>query len=132
MLHTSLHRWLRLENAAELAVFVAAYARWGGSWWLFALCFLLPDLAMIGYLRGPRFGAACYNAAHSYAAPAVLVLLSFAHQPHTLPAGLIWACHIAFDRTVGYGLKDPSSFNLTHLGQVGRRKSGDPLVQPAL
>ena len=30
---------------------------------MFALLFLLPDLSMLGYLAGPRVGAACYNGA---------------------------------------------------------------------
>jgi hypothetical protein len=89
------------------------------------MAFLLPDLSMLGYLKNPRFGAFCYNTVHNYAAPTVLGLLSFAHVPYSLTAARVWAAHIAFDRTLGYGLKDPSSFSFTHLGLIGRdRKSG--------
>jgi hypothetical protein len=36
-----------------------------------------------------------------------------------LPAGLIWAGHIAMDRALGYGLKHPDGFQHTHLGRIG-------------
>ena len=48
---------LRLEGAAVLAAAVAAYAFVGGSWLLFAMLLLAPDLAMIAYRFGPAAGA---------------------------------------------------------------------------
>ena len=56
---------LRLEGFVLLAASVAAYARFGAGWGLFAACFLLPDLSFLGYLANARVGAAAYNAAHS-------------------------------------------------------------------
>jgi hypothetical protein len=32
---------------------------------------------------------------------------------------LIWIGHIGFDRVLGYGLKYPTAFRDTHLGQLG-------------
>jgi len=31
---------------------------------------------------------------------------------------LIWAAHIGFDRFLGYGLKYPVAFRVTHLGSI--------------
>jgi hypothetical protein len=33
-----------------------------------------------------------------------------------LQASLIWFAHIGFDRALGYGLKFPLGFRVTHLG----------------
>ena len=107
---------LRLEGGVALILASAMYARTGESWWLFALLFLAPDLAMLGYLRNPRLGSACYNAAHTYLAPAFLAGAgSLAGWPWAFPVALIWAAHIGFDRLVGYGLKYGTAFGHTHL-----------------
>src|SRR5262249_49594570 len=66
---------LRLEGLALFAAMVALYALQGGSWWIFAVLFLLPDLSFAAYLAGPRAGAVAYNAAHSYLLPAALLAL---------------------------------------------------------
>ena len=34
--------------------------------------------------------------------------------------GLLWVAHVGFDRMMGYGLKESSGFNDTHLGRIGR------------
>ena len=112
---------LRLEGAAVLAAAVAAYASIGGSWLLFALLLLAPDLAMIGYRFGPVVGAAAYNAAHAYVAPAALGAAGLALGAPTMQAlALIWIAHIGLDRALGYGLKYATGFGDTHLGRVGR------------
>ncbi|HEU4648735.1 MAG TPA: DUF4260 domain-containing protein [Gemmatimonadales bacterium] len=115
---------LRLESLAVLAIAVLMYRQFGGGWGLFALCFLLPDLSMLGYLAGPRVGSALYNAAHSYVGPAILWLATRSlNSSWGIYAVLIWASHIAFDRLVGYGLKYPTQFGDTHLGAIGRRRA---------
>ena len=43
-----------------------------GSWGLFALLFLVPDVSMIGYFVNPRVGAITYNAVHTYVGPLFL------------------------------------------------------------
>ncbi|MCR8957401.1 DUF4260 domain-containing protein [Variovorax sp. S2] len=112
---------LRLEGAVVLAAAVAAYAQFGVGWGMFALLLLAPDLAVLGYLAGPRVGAALYNAAHSYAgAVALLVLGVLAAMPWAVAGGLIWCTHIGLDRALGYGLKYGSDFGATHLGRIGR------------
>jgi hypothetical protein len=47
----------------------------GTSWILFALLFLAPDLSLLGYVVGPRVGAAAYNAFHAYPLPAILAAI---------------------------------------------------------
>ncbi len=115
-------RLLRAEGAGEFLVLLLLYARVGESWWLFGLLFLAPDLGFLGYLAGPRAGAAVYNALHVLVAPAALGLASVAAGwPIGVALALIWAAHIQIDRALGYGLKYPSGFGDTHLGQIGRR-----------
>jgi len=113
--------WLRLEGLAVLAAAAVLYAGTGYGWVLFAVLFLAPDLAMLGYLGGPRAGAVAYNLAHTYAAPAVLAGVGWA-MGAALPVALalVWAAHIGFDRALGYGLKLPTDFRDTHLGRIGR------------
>jgi hypothetical protein len=82
---------LRLEGLTLFAAMVTLYAAQGGSWLVFALLFLVPDLSFLGYLVGARFGAAVYNAVHSYMAPAALMALGFGlASPLTLSIALIW------------------------------------------
>ena len=111
---------LRLEGLALLAGAAALYGATGAPWWAFALLFLVPDLSMLGYLAGPRIGAAAYNAAHATLGPVALGLVGWLTAPGLLPFALIWLAHIGFDRVLGYGLKYASGFRDTHLGQIGR------------
>jgi len=99
-----------------------AYAHLGGEWGVFAVLFLLPDLSMLGYLRNPRWGAALYNAGHSYLAPALVLLVGWCMAERSaLSIALIWTAHIGFDRMLGYGLKYATAFGATHLGWRGQR-----------
>ncbi len=110
---------LRVEGIALLVLSVLLYRVNGGGWFMFGVLLLAPDLSMLGYLAGPRVGAAIYNAFHTYAMPAVVGALGtiFA-SPLMVAVALIWFAHIGMDRTVGYGLKYPSSFKDTHLQHV--------------
>ncbi len=116
---------LRLEGAALLGLAVLFYARSDAGWGMFALLFLVPDVAMLGYLANPRLGAVLYNAAHVTVAPAALGVFGLAMAPGAVPVALIWAAHIGFDRMVGYGLKYPDRFQHTHLG-AGLGTGRDP------
>ena len=64
---------LRLEGLTLFLGMVLLYAVWGGSWWVFALLFLVPDLSFAAYLAGPRPAPIVYNAAHSYLLPVALM-----------------------------------------------------------
>ena len=114
-------RLLRAENAALAALAVGAYWQSGASWWLFAALILVPDIAFIGYLRGPKVGAVVYNAAHSWIGPVLLGAAgSLWREPLAVTVALVWAAHIGIDRALGYGLKRESGFSDTHLGRIGR------------
>ena len=107
---------LQAEGGAVLALSLWAYAQTGMGWLLFAVLFLLPDAAMLGYLRNPRLGAQVYNLGHTYVLPALLIGGGlWSGSSVALGLGLIWTAHIGTDRLVGYGLKYPRSFQATHL-----------------
>ena len=110
---------LRVEGVALLVLSVLLYRVNGGGWSMFGVLLLAPDLSMLGYLAGPQVGAAIYNAFHTYAMPAVVGALGMIFaNPLMVAVALIWFAHIGMDRTVGYGLKYPSSFKDTHLERV--------------
>ncbi len=110
---------LHLEGFTLLLASVGAYAWSGGSWLLFGVFLLAPDLAMLGYLTGPKIGATLYNVFHSYPLPAALLAWSLVvASPLWTSAALIWLAHIGMDRTLGYGLKYDATFRDTHLGRV--------------
>lgn len=109
---------LRLEG---LAVFVAAFAVYfvalDGPLWLFVVLAFAPDLAMAGYLAGPRVGATTYNAAHNYLPPLLLAGVGWWFGLDlALWGAVVWVAHIGADRAIGYGLKYPTGFDDTHLG----------------
>lgn len=110
---------LHVEGGVLLTLALFAFWMTQGNWWLFALLILAPDLAMVGYLAGPRVGAAAYNAFHTYLFPgllAVIGLLTVSAIP--LHIALIWFAHIGGDRMLGYGLKYTTAFKDTHLQKV--------------
>jgi hypothetical protein len=112
---------LRLEGLTLFAGMTLLYAVWEGSWWVYAILFLAPDLSFAAYLAGPKVGAAVYNAAHGYMAPVSLMVAGFAlSSPLVLSIAMIWMAHIGIDRALGYGLKYTAGFGFTHLGRIGK------------
>jgi Domain of unknown function (DUF4260) len=112
---------LRLEGLTLFVGMTLLYGVWDGSWWVYAIVFLAPDLSFAAYLAGPRAGAIVYNAAHSYMAPMALMTTGFAlSSPLVLSIAMIWLAHIGIDRALGYGLKYATGFGFTHLGRIGR------------
>ncbi len=113
---------LRLEGLTLFASMVGLYAIGGGSWWLFAVLFLVPDVSFAAYLAGREAGAFIYNTAHSYLAPVALLTAGFVSADSlTLSIAMIWLAHIGIDRALGYGLKYEAGFSFTHLGRIGRK-----------
>ena len=107
---------LHLEGAAVFILSLFAYHWNHGSWPVFALLFLVPDVSMLGYLANTRIGAITYNAVHTYIGPLALAGYSFAYlRQSMLSLSFIWIAHIGFDRMLGYGLKYPTQFKDTHL-----------------
>jgi hypothetical protein len=114
---------LRLEGLTLFASMVGLYASGGGSWWLFAVLFFVPDISFAAYLAGREAGAFIYNAAHSYLAPVALMTVGFiATDSLVLSIAMIWLAHIGLDRALGYGLKYEAGFSFTHLGRIGRNR----------
>src|SRR5216684_3670211 len=112
---------LRLEGLTLFTGMTLLYAVWGGSWWIYAIVFLAPDLSFVAYLADPRTGAIIYNAAHSYMAPMTLMVTGLAlASPLVLSIAMIWLAHIGIDRALGYGLKYNAGFGFTHLGRIGK------------
>lgn len=119
---------LRSEGLVGLVVGIVLYTRLEGSWLLFALLFLVPDISMIGYLRDQKIGAAAYNAIHTYLGPALLGAVAWWLGSVLIgQLAVIWMSHIGFDRMLGFGLKYPSGFGDTHLGMLKGSSSGTGL-----
>ncbi|HKU06787.1 MAG TPA: DUF4260 domain-containing protein [Bradyrhizobium sp.] len=116
---------LRLEGVVLFAGMTLLYGFWEGSWLVYAILFLAPDLSFAAYLAGPKAGAIVYNAAHSYLAPVALMTVGLAMAaPLTLSLAMIWLAHIGIDRALGYGLKYHTGFAFTHLGRIGKGAVG--------
>jgi len=94
---------LRLEGGCVLVLSIICYREIRANWILFAVLLLVPDLAMLGYLRGARIAAAVYNLVHTLSAPIALIAyavlginvavtvradLDFAHRPR--PTTWLW------------------------------------------
>jgi|HubBroStandDraft_4_1064222.scaffolds.fasta_scaffold633687_2 hypothetical protein len=113
---------LRAEGLLVLVAAITGYAAiLHGRWWVFAVFFLLPDVALLGYLSDQHKGlaAALYNAAHTYCLPILLGLIAWKLGAVSgEEAALIWIAHIGFDRVLGFGLKYPEAFKPTHLQTV--------------
>lgn len=111
----------RLEGGVLVGLSLLLYWKAGGSWLLYVLLILAPDLFMLGYLRGPGAGAALYNLGHTWLLPGILAAVGILGGASiTIDIALIWLGHIGADRLLGYGLKLPTAFQDTHLGRIGR------------
>ena len=67
---------LRLEGLVLFLGMTLLYEVWGGSWWVYFILFLAPDLSFAGYLAGPKEGAIIYNTHSRAGAGRALSLLS--------------------------------------------------------
>jgi hypothetical protein len=62
-----------------------------------------------------------HNIVHSYSLPLVLATVAVAFGgAGMLPYLYIWTAHIGLDRLLGYGLKYPTAFGRTHLGNLAK------------
>lgn len=120
----------RVESAAIAVLVVAAFVAADYAWWWLPVLFLAFDLSALGYLRDPRFGALLYNLGHSYTVPALLAGVAVVSEAADHPLDVVgvlagaWLFHIAADRAMGYGLKQPDAFTHTHLGLIGKARAG--------
>lgn len=111
---------LQMEGAALfIAATVLFYGTLHGSWMLYVLLLLVPDISMIGFLAGNRIGAAIYNLGHTTVLPLALGVWAYLSKEYFLAqVALIWLTHIGLDRMIGYGLKYPTAFKDTHLQKL--------------
>lgn len=65
---------LRAEGTALFFLSVYLYSMLHGSWWLFALLFLTPDIGILGYFFGPKVGGIVYNSFHTKVGPAFVAI----------------------------------------------------------
>jgi hypothetical protein len=114
---------LRIEGAFDLVLSLIFFETIQGNWLLFIGLLLVPDLAMLGYLRGARLGTICYNLVHTLAGPFLMVACAYLTKSlWLLPYALIWTAHIGLDRMLGFGLKHPTRFGDTHLRKMTDEK----------
>jgi hypothetical protein len=111
---------VRAEGAAIALLGLYLYGHLDGSWLMFLLLVLLPDISIAAYAAGPSFGAVCYDVVHTYVAPSALAAIGVASGGRTLElVALIWFIHIGVDRALGFGLKyRDAAFNHTHLQRI--------------
>ena len=112
-------RVLKIEGLAVAGGALALYFHFGYGWVLLVVLVLAPDLAMLGYLAGPRLGALAYDLAHTEVWPIALAVAGvLADWRVPVELALVWLVHIGVDRLLGYGLKYPTAFKDTHLQRV--------------
>ena len=117
--------WQRIEGTLIVlgALPLAVMTQNGWPLWVWPLALLAPDLGALGYLAGPRIGAATYNLTHLYGAGLMLALLGLvAGLPVLIACGALWLLHVGADRALGLGLKHDSGFRDTHLGRIRRNR----------
>jgi hypothetical protein len=62
-----------------------------------------------------------YNLVHVYAFGTVIMAVGVGlDAPVVAALGAIWMAHSGLDRMLGYGLKSPEGFTVTHLGTIGK------------
>jgi hypothetical protein len=100
-----------LATGLAIAVVVTQHT----SWWQVVVFAIAPDLALL-YGAGPGLepgqlhprAVPFYNAVHRPWVPAILIAFMVVLQsPGWLAGGLAWIAHIAFDRSLGFGLRSP-------------------------
>ncbi len=110
---------IHLEGFAVFMSMIVLYAHYGGSWWIFFLFLLSPDISAFAYLVDEKVGAIIYNLFHTYAFSVPALLIGFLLNHHIIMIiGIIWVAHIGIDRLFGYGLKNPTAFKDTHLQKI--------------
>lgn len=109
-------RRVLLATGAVLCVLAGLWIAGAGAWQLWGFL-VAPDLALLfGIGRGLRPGqlhpraVPLYNVLHSLAGPALLLVAAVWLGTAWAGAGLGWAAHVPFDRSLGYGLRDRSGF----------------------
>jgi hypothetical protein len=111
---------LHLEGFVFFLTALFFYHQLHGNWFIFILLLFTPDISMIGYLKDKKFGAILYNLMHNYITALIIIVTGAAIFTNTFVEllGIILFAHIGLDRFLGYGLKYPNEFKLTHLQKI--------------
>lgn len=118
---------MQIEEAATFVASAIALYCFSAEWWWFLLLALGPDISVLGYLAGNRWGAALYNIFHHKGMAIAVGASGFALNNEILIlSGLVLFGHSAMDRMFGFGLKYNEGFAFTHLGKIGKEKDPHP------
>lgn len=111
--------FLHADGAVMLVSSLLVYFYLKGSWIVFILFLLVPDISLAGYLRNVKTGSIMYNLFHSYLGAAVLSLIGlFGNSLVLVQLGFIWFAHIGMDRMLGLGFKYPTTLKDTHFKHI--------------
>jgi len=114
---------LRWEESGMLILGIFMFSTLDMNWWVFLILFFVPDLSMVGYIWGTKFGAWMYNAVHHRGIAVMIYLAGIFIKNEMLQfSGILLFSHSSFDRILGYGLKYERGFRFTHLGVIGKGK----------
>ena len=110
---------LHLEGLIVLVGALIFYTVLDGSWLLFIILFLAPDLSFLAYFACRKTGEIVYNIFHTCLIPFVLFIVAMIYdQPLGMQIAVVWFAHIGADRVMGYGLKYSRGFKTSHLKKV--------------
>jgi hypothetical protein len=113
---------IKIEELFLFGLSIFLFGQLKFAWWIYPALFLVPDISIVGYLAGPRLGAVLYNFIHHKALSISLYMVGyFLNSPGLMLTGLILLGHSSLDRVLGFGLKNSSSFQDTHLGVIGNQ-----------
>src|SRR2546421_3899120 len=85
---------IKVEELALAALAVFLFRFLGYAWWWLAVLFLAPDVSMVGYLAGPRFGAFSYNLIHHKATAVTVYIVGYFAASHAMQlAGVVMLAH---------------------------------------
>ena len=115
---------IKIEEAAMFGLSIYLFSITDFEWWWYLALILAPDIGMLGYLVGNKFGAITYNLFHHKAIAIVILCLGWYFSNDWLElTGIILFGHSSMDRMMGYGLKHFDSFHHTHLGWLKQDKN---------
>lgn len=102
---------LKLQSVLYFIVSVLIFSNLHLEWWLYPLFFLAPDLSFLGYLFNDKTGVIFYNIAHHFlTAAAIYGLGIYMGSIWLVFAATILLGHLAFDRLLGFGLRNLEEF----------------------
>lgn len=113
---------LKLEELGLFVLGIYLFNQLDYAWWWFLVLIFVPDLSMIGYVFGDKWGALCYNSFHHRGMAIALYLIGIYFSNSLIQlSGIMLFAHSSMDRMFGYGLKYETGFKFTHLGEIGKK-----------